>query len=99
MLKLKPVNDHVLVLVDKFEKKSPGGLVIPNAKDDRPIVHGTVMEVGPGSKDDPQPYKRGDRVVINKHSGIDVDHTSDGKTTVTHRLIRAGEVLATIVEE
>lgn len=49
MAKLKPVGDIVLVIPQAAEKKSPGGIVMPDVVNKRPTL-GVVAAVGPGRR-------------------------------------------------
>lgn len=44
---LKPVNDRVIVQKDEPEKVTKGGIVIPDAAQER-ATRGTILAVGPG---------------------------------------------------
>lgn len=46
-MKIQPLNDRVLVVREKEEQKSTGGIIIPDTAKEKP-QRGTVVEVGPG---------------------------------------------------
>ena len=46
-MKLRPLNDRVLVRRIEEEKKSPGGIVIPDTAKEKP-QEGIVIAAGPG---------------------------------------------------
>jgi chaperonin GroES len=76
MIKLRPLNDRVLVkrLEEKEVKK--GGIIIPDTAKEKP-QEGEVMAVGPGKVTDdgarqPMEVKVGDRILFGKWSGSEV---------------------------
>ena len=71
-MKIRPLHDRVIVKRIEEERKSAGGIVIPDtaAKPDQ----GEIVAVGKGKKDDngkliPIDVKVGDRVLFGKYSG------------------------------
>jgi len=76
MVKLRPLNDRVLVkrLEEKEVKK--GGIIIPDTAKEKP-QEGEVIAVGPGKltedgKQQPMEVKAGDRILFGKYSGSEV---------------------------
>jgi len=76
MVKLRPLNDRVLVkrLEEKETKK--GGIIIPDTAKEKP-QEGEVIAVGPGKltedgKRQPMEVKAGDRILFGKYSGSEV---------------------------
>jgi chaperonin GroES len=72
-MRLRPLQDRVLIRRAEPETKSAGGIFIPDAVQEKPL-EGEVVAVGPGarSKDGellPMEVKGGDRVLFNKWSG------------------------------
>ena len=70
---LQPLGDRVLVKPEEVEdKKSPGGIIIPdNAQKEKP-ERGRVVAVGPGKRGDdnelvPVSVRVGDRVMFSKY--------------------------------
>ena len=75
-MKLKPLNDRVLVEPLEAEEKTAGGIILPDAAREKP-TQGRVLAVGPGAlKDDgsraPMSVDVGDTVVYNQYGGTDV---------------------------
>lgn len=93
-MKVKPLNDRVLVKRTEGEEKSAGGIIIPDTAKEKP-QEGIVTAVGPGKLDDgdrlPMSVKVGDRVLFGKYAGTDV--TVGGEE---HTLLREDEIFATI---
>jgi chaperonin GroES len=76
MIKLRPLNDRVLVkrLEEKEVKK--GGIIIPDTAKEKP-QEGEVMAVGPGKvtedgKRQRMEVKAGDKILFGKYSGSEV---------------------------
>jgi chaperonin GroES len=80
-MKIRPLQDRVIVeRVDAMEK-SAGGLYIPDTAKEKP-QEGKVIAVGKGKRKDdgaviPMDVKAGDRILFSKYAGNDV--TVDGK--------------------
>ena len=94
-MKLKPLNDRVLVKRLESEEKTAGGLYIPDTAKEKPSK-GQVVAVGPGKMDDngkriPMAVKAGDEVLFNKYAGTEVK--LDG---VDHLVMREEDILAII---
>jgi chaperonin GroES len=72
-MKIRPLHDRVIVKRIEEEKKSAGGIVIPDTAAEKPD-QGEIVAVGKGKKDDngkliPIDVKVGDRVLFGKYSG------------------------------
>ena len=94
-MKLKPLNDRVLVKRHESEEKTAGGLFIPDTAKEKPSK-GQVVAVGPGKVGDngertPLAVKAGDEVLFNKYAGTEVK--LDG---VDHLVMREEDILAII---
>ncbi len=92
-MKLRPLQDRILVKRIDEESKTKGGIIIPDTAKEKP-QEGKVIAVGRGKITDdgtlqPLDVKKGDRVLFNKYSGNEV--TVDGEE---HLIIREEDVLA-----
>jgi chaperonin GroES len=72
-MKIRPLHDRVIVKRVEEEKKSAGGIVIPDTAAEKPS-QGEVVHVGPGKTDDSGKLVAigvsvGDRVLFGKYSG------------------------------
>lgn len=72
-MNIRPLHDRVIVKRVEEEKKSAGGIVIPDTAAEKPS-QGEVVAVGPGKFDDngrtiQMGVKVGDRVLFGKYSG------------------------------
>jgi chaperonin GroES len=75
-MKIRPLNDRILVLREEKEQKSTGGIIIPDTAKEK-SQRGKVIAVGPGklSKDGkriPMDVKAGDRIFFSKYAGTDI---------------------------
>jgi chaperonin GroES len=75
-MKLKPLNDRVVVKRIEEEQKTAGGIIIPDTAKEKPI-QGEVIAVGSGKLMDdgtrrPLDVKAGDRVLYSKYAGTDI---------------------------
>ncbi|OGI46695.1 MAG: co-chaperone GroES [Candidatus Muproteobacteria bacterium RBG_16_65_34] len=75
-MKIRPLHDRVIVRRVEEERKSPGGIVIPDTVKEKPI-QGEVMAVGNGKiledgKVRPLDVKVGDKILFGKYSGTEV---------------------------
>ena len=75
-MKLRPLQDRVLIRRVEPEAKTAGGILIPDTAQEKPM-EGEVVAVGPGARDadgklHPLDVKAGDRVLFGKWSGTEV---------------------------
>ena len=75
-MKIRPLQDRVIVKRMEEERTSAGGIVIPDTATEKPI-RGEVVAVGPGKLQDngdktPVDLKVGDKVLFGKYSGTEV---------------------------
>jgi chaperonin GroES len=75
-MKLRPLQDRVLIRRVEPEAKTSGGIFIPDTAQEKPM-EGEVVAVGPGARDEsgklhPLDVKPSDRVLFGKWSGTEV---------------------------
>jgi len=75
-MKVKPLNDRVLVSRIEGEEKTVGGIIIPDTAKEKP-QEGKVIAVGPGKVNEngersPMAVKAGDRILFGKYSGSEI---------------------------
>ncbi len=80
-MNLRPLHDRVIVKRLEEEKKSAGGIIIPDNASEKPS-RGKVLAVGAGKKGDdgkliPMDVKKGDTVLFGKYSGSEVKVDGD----------------------
>ena len=91
-MKLKPLNDRVIVKRVESETKTLGGIIIPDTAKEKPM-EGEVLAVGPGKLNDKgeraaMDVKKGDRVLYGKYSGTEVKLDDE-----TYLIIHQDEIL------
>ena len=92
-MKIRPLQDRIVVKRLEGESKTKGGIIIPDTAKEKPI-EGKVVAVGNGKilkdgKVRPVDVKVGDTILFGKYSGTEVK--IDGEE---HLLIREDDVLA-----
>ncbi len=75
-MKIRPLQDRILVKRLEEETKTAGGIIIPDTAKEKP-VEGTVVAVGKGRVADdgtiiPLELKEGDKVLFSKYGGNEV---------------------------
>jgi chaperonin GroES len=75
-MKIRPLHDRVIIKRMEEERKTPGGIVIPDAAAEKPI-RGEVMAAGKGKILEngnvrQLDVKVGDKVLFGKYSGTEV---------------------------
>jgi chaperonin GroES len=80
-MKLRPLHDRVIVERLEEERKTPGGIVIPDTATEKPIK-GKVLAIGNGKVQDngevrKLDVKKGDQVLFGKYSGNEVKVDGD----------------------
>jgi chaperonin GroES len=75
-MKLRPLQDRVLIRRVEPETNTAGGILIPDTAQEKP-VEGEVVAVGPGIRGEdgklyPLDVKPGDRVLFGKWSGSEI---------------------------
>lgn len=95
MVKIRPLDDRVVIEVMEAEEKTAGGIVLPDTAKEKP-QKGKVIAVGPGKLLDngeraPFSVKVNDRVLFGKYAGQDI--TIDEKE---FKIMRESEILARI---
>ncbi|MBW2030960.1 MAG: co-chaperone GroES [Deltaproteobacteria bacterium] len=94
-MKVRPLNDRVLVVRTSEEEKTSGGIIIPDTAKEKP-QEGKVVAVGPGKVDGngkritPE-VKKNDRVLFSRYAGTDIK--IDG---VEHLIMREDDILGVI---
>jgi chaperonin GroES len=94
-MKLRPLQDRILVQRVKEEEKTKGGIIIPDTAKEKP-AEGKVVSVGKGKLDEngkriaPE-VKKGDRILFGKYSGTEV--TIEGEE---YLIMREEDVLGII---
>jgi chaperonin GroES len=96
-MKLKPLEDRVIIKAVKEEEKTASGIVLPDTAKEKPTL-GQVVAVGDGKWDEdgekriPVDVKKGDKVIYGKYSGTEYK-TADGEELL---ILRVSEILAVV---
>ena len=94
-MKVKPLQDRVIVKRVEEEEKTKGGIIIPDTAKEKP-QEGKVVSVGAGKVNDKGEkialeVKAKDRVLFGKYSGNEI--TIDGEE---HLIMREDDIIAII---
>jgi len=94
-MKIRPLQDRVIVKRIAEEEKTKGGIIIPDAAKEKP-QQGKIIAVGKGKVNDdgkltPLDVKVGDKVLFAKYSGSEVK--LDGEE---HLIMREEDILGVL---
>lgn len=95
-VKIKPLEDKILIQAIEAETTTPSGLVIPDSAKEKP-QEGKVIAVGPGRWDEdgdkriPLDVNEGDTVVYSKYGGTEISY--DGQD---YLILSARDILAIV---
>ena len=94
-MKIRPLQDRVIIKRIQEEEKSKGGIIIPDTAKEKP-QEGKVVAVGKGKVNEdgkitPLDVKVNDRVLFGKYSGTEIN--IDGEE---HLIMREEDILGII---
>ena len=94
-MKVKPLEDRVVIKPVEAEKKTKSGLFLPEGAAEKPM-QGKVVALGPGRKTEegkstPLSVKKGDTVVYSKYAGSEIE--LKGKK---HLIMRESDLLGVL---
>src|SRR6516225_354592 len=95
-VKIKPLEDKILVQANEAETTTASGLVIPDTAKEKP-QEGTVVAIGPGRWDDdgekriPLDVSEGDTVIYSKYGGTEIKYNGE-----EYLILSARDVLAVV---
>jgi chaperonin GroES len=94
-MKIRPLQDRVIVKRVEEEEKTKGGIIIPDSAKEKP-AEGKVVAVGKGKigedgKLQPLDVKVGDRILFSKYAGTEVK--VDGEENL---IMREDDILGVI---
>ena len=94
-VKIRPLQDRIVVRRVQEEEKTKGGIIIPDSAKEKP-VEGEVIAVGSGKVlDDGKlqalDVKKGDRILFGKYSGTEIKIDD-----VEYTILREDEVLGIV---
>lgn len=96
-IKIRPLDDRVVVQPVQAEERTAGGIVLPDAAKEKP-QRGTVLAVGPGKllengQRGELSVSVGDQVIYGKYGGTDIEVNGDDV-----KILRESDILAKVVE-
>lgn len=94
-MKLRPLDDRVIIKQLDAESKTSGGIILPEAAKEKPQI-GKVVSVGPGKQLDngkrcEMAVKKNDQVIYGKYMGNDVEIDK-----VKYVILRESDILGII---
>ncbi len=94
-MKIRPLQDRLVVKRLAEEEKTKGGIIIPDTAKEKP-VEGEVIAVGNGKvledgKVRPLDVKAGDRILFGKYSGTEIKINGE-----EHLILREEDVLGVV---
>jgi len=97
LMKVRPLNDRVLIKRLEAKETVRGGIIIPDSAKEKPM-EGEVIAVGPGKLDETgklmaMTVKAGDRVLVGKYAGTEIKIDE-----IEHIIVREDEVLGIVVK-
>ena len=94
-MKLRPLDDRIVIKQSEAEEKTAGGIILPDTAKEKPQI-GTVVAIGPGKVLDDgtraqMSVKNKDEVIYAKYIGSDVE--IDGEKYV---ILKESDVLGIV---
>ena len=96
-MKVRPLQDRLLVRRVEEQEKTKGGIIIPDTAKERPL-EGEVIAAGAGKRSEDGTLvaldvKAGDRILFGKYAGTEIKIAG-----VEHLILREDEVLGIVVK-
>ena len=96
-IKIRPLDDRVVVEPMEAEERTAGGIVLPETAKERP-QRGKVVAVGPGRLLDSgeratMSVAVGDEVIYGKYGGTDIEVNGEEV-----KILRESDILAKVIE-
>src|SRR5262244_1086321 len=94
-MKIRPLQDRVIVKRIEEEEKTKGGIIIPDTAKEKP-QEGKVVAVGKGKVNDdgkltPLDVKVGDKILFGKYSGSEIKLNGE-----EHLIMREDDILGVV---
>jgi chaperonin GroES len=94
-MKIRPLQDRIIVKRVEEQEKTKGGIIIPDSAKEKPM-EGKVTAVGSGKvledgKKQPLDVKEGDRILFGKYAGTEIKIDEE-----EHLIMREDDVLGII---
>ena len=80
-MKIRPLQDRVIVKRLEEEQKTSGGIIIPDTAKEKP-QKGEIVAAGPGKRNEegklqPLDVKKGDKILFSKYAGTEIKEGGD----------------------
>lgn len=90
-MKIKPLGNRILAKkIEEEERRTPGGIVLPESAKSDKVIRAKVIAVGSNEKIE---VKEGDEIIVSSFAGTEVEMGEDKLL-----LVKATDVLAVIEE-
>ena len=91
-MKIKPLGNRILAKkIEEEERRTPGGIVLPESAKSDKVVRAKVVAVG--TNKEKIEVKEGDEIIVSSYAGTEVEMGEDKLL-----LVKATDVLAVIEE-
>ncbi len=94
-MKIRPLQDRILVKRLESEEKTSGGIIIPDSAKEKPqegkVVAAGKGKIGEDGKVNPLDVKKGDKILFSKYAGTEVNIEGE-----EHLIIREDDVLGVL---
>ena len=88
-MKIKPLGKRILAKkIEEEERKTSGGIVLPESAKSDKVIRGTVLAIGSDEKIE---VKEGDEIIVSSFAGTEIE-LEDEKLL----LVKSSDVLAVI---
>ena len=89
-MKIKPLGNRVLAkkIEEEEERKTPGGIVLPESAKSDKVVRAKIIAVGTNEKIE---VKKGDEIIVSSFAGTEMEVGEDKLL-----LVKASDILAVI---
>ena len=94
-MKLRPLDDRVVIKQSDAEEKTAGGIILPDTAKEKPQI-GKIVAIGPGKllddgKRGKMSVKKNDKVIYGKYIGSEVEIDQE-----KYVVLREGDILGII---
>ena len=91
---IKPLSSRVLIKMEEGEETTKSGIILSNASKEKTQI-AKVIEVGPGEKVEGKieemHVKKGDRVIVSKYAGTEVNYENE-----EYLIVKQDDILAIV---
>ncbi len=91
-MKLKPLGDRVILQYKKVEKENSAGIILPDSAKEK-SQEAVVIAVGDRGCEEASQVKAGDKVIVSKYAGTEVEIEEE-----EYVIISTKDIIATVEE-